>query len=178
MICMLEDSSKRNSIFLSPLPNSYNLRMMSPRDCSWVLLSFEEFFIVIHISQSCIHLSFLTVSEHSWGGVLFICVFPLTVGGQYTVFELPITGITFHSNPAPLNISAFEIGSYIQGAVWAECLQCIWVSLASLGLFLQWLRIVSWPFLFWGSGLRAALPQSNPAWHLEDLLLSGFFWHL
>lgn len=144
MICMLEDLFRRDSIFLSRLPDSYIPWMMSPSDCSRVLLSFEKFFIMMHISQSCcIHLSSL-ISQYSGDrvGVLFVCVFPLMVAN--TQF-LSCTSQSSHFIPTLylFNISAFEIGSYIQGAVWAECLEWIGVGFASLCLFLQVIGVVS-----------------------------------
>ena len=105
---------KRKYIFFSQLPNCSCIpRMTSASDCSWELPSFEKIFIIMDISPSCTHLSFLIVYEHCGDrdSVLFTCVFPLIVGVQYTVFELHVTGITVNLNFAPLNISAFEIGS-------------------------------------------------------------------
>lgn len=115
---MLGDWSRGESILLSQLSiTSCIPGMMSSSGCSWELLSFEKFFIMMHISESCMHLLSLIISEHSGGrdGVSFtrfsidhwcLKIQFLRCTPQMSHF---ITDVT--------DTSAFEVGSQIQGAV-------------------------------------------------------------
>lgn len=73
MICMLEDWSRRESIFLSQLPNSCTPRMMSPRDCfgnCWVLRNFSLWCT----SHSLVYICLLCLWVH-WGqGWCLVCL--------------------------------------------------------------------------------------------------------